>query len=154
MPAYNSFYPATYQPYQNPYVPAYQPLQQQQIVPQTQPLQTMQSGIIWVSGDKEAAMYPIAPNNAVTLWSQSEPVVYLKQADASGKPTMKIYDLVERTDPSGPEAKAEEYATKADLTAVAGMISTIRSDIDTMKGDLYGVAGKRKASRKDEDDGE
>lgn len=172
MPAYN-YYPVTYQnPYQQSfYQPTYtqpmmqQPVMQQQPVQapqQAQPLQTMQSSIIWVSGDKEAAMYPIAPNNAVTLWSQSEPVVYLKQADASGKPTMKIYDLVERTQNASTgikdtEDKSPAYATKDELAAVVGavkgfdgLLSSLKSDIDTMKGDMYGIAGKKKPVKKQE----
>lgn len=170
MPNYNSYYPASYQ---NPYQGGYgynQPMQmpqQQPIVPGTQmsfanqPLQATQNSIIWVSGDKEASMYPIAPNNAVTLWSQSEPVVYLKQADASGKPTMKIYDLVERSEAKISESgKTDEYVTKTDFSAVVNVvngykdiITTLTKDLETVKGDLYGIAGKKKTvSKKQEED--
>lgn len=141
-----NYFPMSYTPYQQIYQPVQQPAQQ--------PFQ--QSGIIWISGEKEAAMYPVAPNNAVTLWSQSEPVVYLKQADASGKPTIKTYELVERTE-TAPNAanpangKAVTYATKDELDAVMGAINgidgtigAIKADIETMRGDLYGIAGKKK----------
>lgn len=48
--------------------------------------------------DKWAAMaYLVAPNSAVALWDSNAPAIYLKQADASGKPSIKVYDLVERT---------------------------------------------------------
>ena len=161
MASYNSIYP-----YQNPYLTyGYsQPYPQiQQPAPQPAPMtpaQTApQNSIIWVASDKEAAMYPIAPNAAVTLWSQSEPVVYLKQADASGKPILKTYDLVERTDDAPRQAeRSEEYATKTDLSAVVGVmnnykdaISTLRSDIETIKADMYGIAGKKKAQKKTEE---
>lgn len=160
MASYNSIYP-----YQNPYLTyGYnQPYPQiQQPAPQPAPAlmaptqAAPQSSIIWVSGDKEAAMYPIAPNAAVTLWSQSEPVVYLKQADASGKPVLKTFDLVERADEAPrPAERTEEYATKTDLTAVIGVmnnykdaISALKSDLETIKGDMYGIAGKKKAPKK------
>lgn len=162
MASYNSIYP-----YQNSYMTyGYsQPYPQiQQPAPQPAPMtptQTApQSSIIWVSGDKEAAMYPIAPNAAVTLWSQSEPVVYLKQADASGKPILKTYDLVERADEAPhPADRTEEFATKSDLTAVIGVmnnykdaISALKSDLETIKGDMYGIAGKaKKAPKKTEE---
>ena len=159
--AYQNYFPVTYQPYQQSYYQPYQqPVQMQQPVLQ----QPQQTSIIWVSGDKEAAMYPVAPNNAVTLWSQSEPVVYLKQADASGKPVMKIYDLVERTTTAQNGAQAQDvktpaFATKDDLNSVLGAVkgfdgliggmreelNGMRSEIDTMRGDMYGIAGKRKA---------
>lgn len=143
--AYNSYYPVTYQPYQQP---VYQQIQQPQ-----------QASIIWISGEREAQMYPVAPNNAVTLWSQTEPVVYLKQADATGKPTLKVYDLAERNQnaPNASEVKTD-YVTKNELEAVTaliqaanGTISDIRADLDAMKGDVYGLAGKRKVKKVDED---
>ena len=48
-----------------------------------------QNSIIWVNGDKEASAYPVAPNNAVALWDSENPTIYLKQADASGRPSNK-----------------------------------------------------------------
>jgi len=161
-------------PYQTPY-PAYQQIQQP--VPAQAPTFTptvsqaaspiQQSGIIWISGEREAQMYPVAPNNAVTLWSQTEPVVYLKQADATGKPTLKIYDLVERVQTAEQATKAgaqtDDYAKKSDLAAVVGamkgfdeVIGGIKSDIEAMKGDMYGIAGKNKrpARKQDTEDAE
>lgn len=146
-------YPYFQTQYQNPYQQQYyQPTVQNQsyMMQQSNPMNPMQSSIIWVSGDKEAAMYPIAPNNAVTLWSQSEPVVYLKQADASGKPTMKIYDLVERSEAasgafSSQSAPSVSYATKSDIDA-------LRGEIDSLRSDVYGIAGKRRVAKKAEDE--
>ena len=158
MPPYYNNYPYYQTPYQNPYQQsmAAQPMTQQPVQP-SMPMQS-QSSIIWISGEREAQMYPVAPNNAVTLWSTTEPVVYLKQADASGKPTMKVYDLVERTETpvSGESGKAVSYATKDDLAAVLGavkgydgVIGAIKADIDTLKGDIYGLAGKKRTTKKD-----
>lgn len=158
-PYYTQSYTPNYQQYYQPaFQPNYQPVQVPQ--PQTQAPMQNQSGIIWISGQNEALAYPVAPNNAVTLWSQTEPVVYLKQADATGKPTLKIYDLVERAQTASNAAPASdgktvEYATKSDLSAVVGVVKgfdellgTLKSDIDTIKGDMYGIAGKKKAGRK------
>ena len=50
-----------------------------------------------MSGEAEAMAYLVAPNSAVALWDSNAPTIYLKQADASGKPSIKVYDLVERT---------------------------------------------------------
>lgn len=61
------------------------------------------SGIIWVSGKQEADGYMIAPNSAVALWDQNNPVVYLRQADSTGKPSTKVYDLVERVNNPSPQ---------------------------------------------------
>lgn len=161
-----------YQSYQNPYQQGYYPMYQQpqyqqpiqQQIPQTAQQNYSpvinQSGIIWISGEQEAAMYPIAPNNAVALWEKSGKTIFLKSADATGKPTMRVYDLVERAQ-NGSDAVSEQgdklptYATKDDLAAVVGvvkgfdeLVGSLKSDIDTMKGDMYGIAGKKKATRK------
>lgn len=156
----NPYYPATYNPYQNAYQNPYQNVYQQ-YTPTTatavQSVQPSQSSIIWISGEREALAYPVAPNNAVTLWSQSEPVVYLKQADATGKPTLKVYDLVERqqTTEQLQENKSVAYATKDEVSAVLGavhdfdgVINAIKADIDSMKSDIYGIAGKKKMTAK------
>ena len=87
-------------PYQ--YMPGYQPYYQppmadqltqlrQSYQPMQQPQQAPASpSIVWVQSEMEAANYLVAPNSAVTLWDSNSPVVYLKQADASGKPSMKL----------------------------------------------------------------
>lgn len=156
-------YPYSYNPYQ--FYPMYQqqqqPIQQpqmQQPVQQAQPMYS--SGIIWVSGLVEAQAYPIAPNNAVALWEKSGKTIYLKQADATGKPTMTVYDLVERAETSSDGVSASDgklpaYATKDELSAVVSVVKGfdellggLKSDIDTMKGDMYGIAGKKKSARK------
>lgn len=144
-------------PYYNPYQPYYQPSFPQQNAIQPSPQQTAafnQSGIIWVSGLQEAQMYPLAPNAAVALWEKSGTTIYLKQADATGKPTMTVYDLVERSDAAqdGPGAKKDKpraYATKDELDAV---VEALRADIDSMKGDIYGIAGKKRSRRQEEAD--
>ena len=177
MPNY-PYYPVSYQPYQpiQPTMMYQQPNYAQQYAQAAQPQQTpavstptiSSTSIIWVASEKDASMYPIAPNNAVALWDSGKPVVYFKQADASGKPTMKIYDLVERVESSStPSAGAGKesinYATKEELAAVLGAvkgydgaINSIKSEIEKMSSDLYGIAGKKKtvttAKKGEEDD--
>lgn len=174
-------YPYTYQnPYQNYYPASYQPVYQQgyqQPTPTVQQAQPQQSfspapvsnGIMWVDDEREAAMFPVGPNNAVALWEKSGKRAYMKKADATGKPTMTVYDLVERAEsPSGSansgDNKVPVYATKDELGAVVGVVkdysetlSNIKSEIETMKGDLYGVAGRKRVVKKQvevEDDAE
>ena len=104
----------------------FQPMQNQQFQPQQAPASP---SIVWVQSEMEAANYLVAPNSAVTLWDSNAPVVYLKQADASGKPSMKIYDLVERTQRpvQAPQAPAVEYATKDDISALAARIGVLEA---------------------------
>ena len=128
-----------YNPYTNSY---YQPpmmdqlgqLRQQQYMPQAyqQPMQPMQQqqpvpSIVWVQGEQEALSYMVAPNSAVALWDSLAPVVYLKQADASGKPTIKIYDLVERSNrPVQPQqAQGVEYVTRQEFEALSARLDAL-----------------------------
>jgi len=158
--AYNPYFPVTYQPYYAPQ--SYQMPVQQAAVPQQNPVipQAQQSGMIWVNSGIEAQAYPVAPNNAVTLWSTAEPVVYLKKADASGRPTLTIYDLVERKEQSVSKTEPKpDYATKEDLSTVAtvvkgyeDVINGLKADLETMKGDLYGLSGRKKRKENDADE--
>lgn len=128
MPNYPYYGYQPYQPYQPPMADQLMQLRQSQFQPNMQQVPQQQApSIVWVQSEAEAMTYPIAPNNAVTLWDSNAPVIYLKQADASGKPSMKIYDLVERN--SGPvqtmQTQAVEYATKDELAALAARLDAI-----------------------------
>ena len=119
-----------YFPVNYPYQPNYYPQQQQQ-----------QSGILWVGSEIEAQNYPVAPNNAVVLWDSAKPSIYLKQADASGKPVMKIYDLTERNKPplnggGEEEGKNAAYALKSDLDAITAAITALKSDMKAVKREI------------------
>lgn len=139
-----------YTPYgwQNPYYAQPMPdnlaqLRQQQMPPMMaqQPPQNpvAQSGVQWVSGEQEARNWMIAPNAAVALWDSSAPTVYLKKADASGKPSLTIYDLVERTETprTAPQEKGAEFVTRKEFDALAALV-----------GELKG----KKKRREDDDD--
>ena len=101
-----------------------QPMQQQQMAGQS---------IIWVQNEQEAYNYLVAPNSAVALWDSNNPAVYLKQADASGKPTMKIYDLVERTTqrPQAAPQPAAEYVTRQEFAALQARIDALTAPKQT-----------------------
>lgn len=124
--------------YQNPYYPQPMPdnlmqMRQQQMMqpqmPQPVPQNPVaQGGVQWVSGEQEARGYLIAPNSAVALWDSTAPTVYLKQADASGKPTLKIYDLVERaeTPRTAPQGKSVEFVTREEFDRLAALVGEIK----------------------------
>ena len=150
---YNSYYPATYNPYgqqifQPVYSGAMQPQMAQQPMQNVQPVQptpapsvqpSNSSTIIWVRNTQDAAMYPVAPNNAVALWDSSAPV--------SGKPSMKIYDLVERIDETQEAGKAQNvdlsaFASKTDVATIAGAVSTLSKDIDAIKEEMGNLASQ------------
>ena len=89
-----------------------QPQMMQQPIQQSvqQPVQ-QNGGINWVGSKLEADNWPIAPGCAVALWDSNNPVIYLRQADSTGKPSTKVYDLVERTDSPAPQVDLSRYVT-------------------------------------------
>ena len=108
--------------YYNP-MPVYPQMNGYQMPYQQQTQQQQQSGVIWVQGEAAAKSYLVAPNNTVPLWDSEEKVIYLKSADASGMPSMKILDYTIRGEEA---AKAKpEYATKSELDALAEKVKEL-----------------------------
>lgn len=113
--AYNNGFPVTYQPMF--YQPQYQPQ------PAQTPPQTQNNGLIWVQGEAGAKSYLVAPNTTVQLWDSEEQVIYLKSADASGMPSMRILDYTIRSNTQSTTAQnlaqnADKYVTKEEFKAL------------------------------------
>ena len=91
MPAYNNFYPATYQsPIQAQYPQQYsqQSVPQQMQYPQTQVMpQQASTGITWVSGEIGARAYPSpAPGQSILLMDSEDKRFYIRGTDTNGMP--------------------------------------------------------------------
>lgn len=140
-----------YTPYgwQNPYYAQPMPdnlaqLRQQQMPPMMAPQPPQnpvaQSGVQWVSGEQEARNWMIAPNAAVALWDSSAPTVYLKKADASGKPSLTIYDLVERAEPprTAPTTDPVKFVTREEFDALAAVVDGMKVKKKTKEADADG----------------
>jgi len=109
--AYYGGFPATYQPMiQAPQYQAPQP-------------QNQQGGLIWVQGEAAAKSYMVAPGNTVQLWDSEEKIIYLKSADPSGMPSMKILDYTIRGEEK--ETPQTEYATKEEVAALAEKVKEL-----------------------------
>lgn len=123
---YNPYNPYGPQPnyggFNNPYsMPNPQPNQPQQ--PQAQP----QNTYAFVNGIEGAKSYPMAPNQTVMLMDSEQPIAYMKQSNGMGQATLKYFRLVEisEADLRAPQAPAAEYATKAELEALAKRIDAL-----------------------------
>ena len=118
--AYN-YFPAGYQPY----YPAQNPMQNN-----AQP--TQNNGIIWVSGEAGAKAYMVAPNTTVQLWDSESQTIYLKSADASGMPSMRIIDYTIRDNtPKGPNLGVQsDYVTRSELQSVLDELNALKAKFD------------------------
>lgn len=103
MAGYNPGFPTSYQPYYQQYFPQMQ----------TQP--TNNGGMIWVQGEAGAKSYLVAPNATVQLWDSEAQVIYLKSADASGMPSMKVLDYTIRGTEAPALTASTDYVTRQEL---------------------------------------
>lgn len=127
--AYNNIFPMTYQP-QQMYYPQMQSQGQQ--TPNG-------NSLIWVSGEAGAKAYLVAPNTTVTLWDSESQTIFLKSADATGMPSMKILDYTIRSNaPQETMSDAHsDFATKVDVESIRKDILALRERVDVLakKGD-------------------
>lgn len=121
------------QPYQTPLQTNPTPMQTQ-----TQPINDM----IWVLNENEATSYPVAPNNSVVLWDKNNPTIYVKSVNASGMPSMRILDFVERNaDTSNLPVNApkthecacgDKFATKEQINDLKGKIDDLTAKYEEL----------------------
>lgn len=114
---YNNYFPVTY--------PQVQPMTYSQYQ------QTQTSGINWVQGIEGAKAYPVAPNANVMLMDSSANTFYIKSADATGRPTISLYDYEERkmVNDTTTQNKTADFVTKEELYAILnGFVKKGESD--------------------------
>lgn len=115
--AYN--FPVNYYPYQMP-APQMQAGTQMSL-PQTS------TGVIWVQGEAGAKSYLVAPNSTVYLWDSESHTIYVKSADASGMPSIKVLDYKVRN--TTPVEKNPEYATRDELESIRKQLEQLRKEV-------------------------
>lgn len=114
--AYPNQYP---QPYQYQYPTQVQPpmdrLAQLQAQQYQMPQQVMQpappqinQGLLWVQGEAAARSYLVAPNTTVLLMDSDDSIFYLKSADSSGMPSLRVFSYSELTGGKKTEKEIEE----------------------------------------------
>jgi hypothetical protein len=123
--------------------------QYQQPIPQMQqniPAQNMQMPIqptpqkpsnelIWVQGLEGAKGFLVAPNNTVVLWDTENPVIYVKSADASGIPSMRVLDFKERNGNSTNNAENDPTTHKCtcgDKFATKQQVNDLKAVVDDL----------------------
>lgn len=143
--AYNNIFPVSYPQYSYPIYQQPLPAQPMPLVQQSPQQPSQQPGpaapassIIWVQGEAGAKSYLVAPNTTVQLWDSERQTIYIKSADGSGLPSMRILDYAERDQraqaaPQAAPAAAEvDYVTKSDFEVLSGKLNRLRADFDSL----------------------
>ena len=140
--AYYNGFPANYQPVYQQYQPPVMQTPQQQYQAPQQPSGGV--SIVQIQGEAAAKSYLVAPNSTVQLWDMDAGTIYIKSADASGMPSMKILDFTVRGEaPAAHAAPTVEYATKDEVNALADKVRDLKDEI-----------GRRRANRLTKEDGD
>ena len=137
-------------------MPIQQPIQQMQIQTPTPFVQTQPTNdMIWVLNRNEADSFPVAPNNSVVLWDKSNPTIYVKSVNASGMPSMRVLDFIERTEnvqKTPTNAPEKHHCTCGDKFATKEQINDLRGKIDDLTAKyeelLHPVVEKPKTTSK------
>lgn len=125
--AYNNYFPMNYQGY----------YPQVNNTPSNQ-AQQQNGNLIWVQGEGAAKSYLVAPGCTVALFDNEAQTIYIKSADASGMPTMKVLDYTMREQQTRPIiSDSANFATKDD-------ISSIREEIEAIKAKFADEGSKKK----------
>lgn len=110
-----------------------------------QPVQQENTGIIWVQGEAGAKAYLVAPGNTVQLWDSESQTIYLKSADMSGMPSMRVLDYTERTAPT-PMRQNQKTAQNVDLS---GFVT--RDELEEILAERFKRSGKSAAKKEESD---
>lgn len=102
------------------------------------------SFVQWVQGENAAKSFPVAPNTSVPLFDSEANVIYIKSADASGMPSIKILDYTVRDNtPRTAEIKSQgDFVTHNEL-------ADIQKEIDALKAKFERTAEKRNGGKND-----
>jgi len=119
------------------------PMQQNQMQNQQYNQYPQQSnGIIWVQGESGAKSYLVAPNCTVQLWDSESQTIYIKSADASGMPSIKILDYTIRNNGKETEnvinqGKIENVGNmKTEIKALYEKIENLEDEMKKLRNNL------------------
>ena len=87
--AYGNYFPQGY--------PYYQPMQQTPLQAQNTASGQPQNAILWVQGLEAAKAYPVAPGSNVLLMDSDDSRFFIKSADQSGMPSLRVFQYSEIT---------------------------------------------------------
>lgn len=124
--AYGNGFPVTY--------PQYYPQYQYQTAQAPMPQPRQIGGRVWVSGEGGAKAFILSPNESAELWDSEQQTIYLKSADASGIPSMKILDYTIRSEAPASHSQGVQPSepinvSRDDLNALQGQIDALRDEV-------------------------
>ncbi len=140
MPNYGNYQPMP-QPYPDRLAQLQSQYQQTVNVPQMAPQPQINQGLLWVSGEVGAKSYLVAPNSTVLLMDSDASRFYLKSADQSGMPSLRIFEYTEvvntpQTSVIAPNSGLKEldskYVTREEYDGLKSLYGKILERLDSV----------------------
>lgn len=125
-------YPSAYVPSQNTYMP--------NTFQGTQQTYALQNQITRVNGRNGAEAYNLQPNSSVLLLDETQPVVWLKQTDGGGYPTLTGYSITPLED---------KPVISADISAFEERLSAVERKVENY-GKSYSSGSRRNSNRRNQ----
>lgn len=85
-------------------------------------------GIIWVQGEAAAKSYLVAPNTTLALWDTESQTIYVKSADQTGLPSMRIFEYTERK-PETHEPAKEDYISRDEFNLLKNELEALKNKL-------------------------
>ena len=140
MQTYGNYQPMP-QPYQDRLAQLQSQYQQTVNVPQMAPQPQINQGLLWVSGEVGAKSYLVAPNSTVLLMDSDASRFYLKSADQSGMPSLRVFEYTEvvnapQTSVIAPNSDLKEldskYVTREEYDGLKSLYGKILERLDSV----------------------
>lgn len=131
------------------------PVQQQPNPVAPSPAPIPQNDIIWVQGEAGAKAYLVAPNNTITLWDSENQTIYLKSADSSGVPSMRVLDWTERSTSTPKPSAVHECSCSWKFVSLDDF-NAVKERLDALYGEVQALSSKSKKitkAKEETDDG-
>lgn len=155
MQTYGNYQPMP-QPYQDRLAQLQSQYQQTVNVPQMAPQPQINQGLLWVSGEVGAKSYLVAPNSTVLLMDSDASRFYLKSADQSGMPSLRIFEYTEvvnapQTSVIAPNSDLKEldskYVTREEYDGLKSLYGKILERLDSVVIDNQQIDENTKSAK-------
>ena len=148
---------SNFHPMMNPYQDRLSQLQNNYQQTVGTPSQVNQ-GLLWVSGEVGAKSYLVAPNSTVLLMDSDAQRFYLKSADSSGMPSLRIFEYseVNKTPQNAPHAPYSDlkeldskYVTRSEYEGLKRQYEKVLERLEIIGSDNEAIDnGKPKTKAK------
>lgn len=93
--------------------------------------------LVKVTGIEGAKAYQMPPNSVVALFDDTENIMFIKQTDGAGFPTIKTFSFT--------ECEAVKEATNAEIGEIRAEIDDLKVEFDKLKAEMKKPVKKEKS---------